>query len=307
VIRRWVGSRAGGSVCPGCRETRTLSKERLRWAGAVGLRLKGCETGSVSQLPFDEGTGRQLEALYRIGDAVRRRRLVRAALAAAPSERILDVGCGPGFYCAELLEEIAPDGSVVGLDSSAPMLALAARRCEGHRNVEFHEADATSLPVKDASFDAALCVQVLEYVPDSRAGLAELCRAVRPGGRVVVWDVDWATVSWHSADPARMTRVLEAWDQHLAHPSLPRTLAPGMRSVGFEHIVLQAHSFAAAGLDPDSYGAALVPMIESFVPGRNGVSKDEAKAWAAEQRELGQRGEFYFACLQFCFTARRPS
>jgi hypothetical protein len=123
----------------------------------------------------------------------------------------------------------------------------------------------------------------------------------------VVWDVDWATVSWHSADLDRMTRVLKAWDEHLAHPSLPRTLAPAMRSVGFQDVEARAHSFAAAHLDPDSYGVALVPMITSFVAGRNGVSKDEAKAWAAEQRELGQRDEFYFACLQFCFTARRPS
>jgi SAM-dependent methyltransferase len=261
----------------------------------------------VSQLAFDEETGKQLEALYRIGDAVRRRRLVRAALAAAPGERILDVGCGPGFYCAELLEEVGLDGSVVGLDSSAPMLALAARRCEGHGNVEFHGADATSLPVEDASFDAALCVQVLEYVTDLPSGLAELYRVVRPGGRVVVWDVDWATVSWHSLDLDRMTRVLKAWDEHLAHASLPRTLAPAMRSAGFEPVEVQGHSFAAAGLDPDSYGAALVPMIRSFVPGRNGVRKDEANAWAAEQQELGQRGEFYFACLQFCFIATRPS
>jgi 2-polyprenyl-3-methyl-5-hydroxy-6-metoxy-1,4-benzoquinol methylase len=50
----------------------------------------------VSQLAFDEETGKQLEALYRIGDAVRRRSLVRAALGAFPDERILDVGCGPG-------------------------------------------------------------------------------------------------------------------------------------------------------------------------------------------------------------------
>jgi arsenite methyltransferase len=261
----------------------------------------------VSQLAFDEETGKQLEALYRIGDAVRRRRLARAALAAAPGERILDVGCGPGFYCVELLEEVGPEGSIVGLDSSAPMLALAARRCEGHGNVEFDEADATSLPVEDASFDAALCVQVLEYVPDLPAGLAELYRAVRPGGRVVVWDVDWATVSWHSADPARMTRVLRAWDKHLAHPSLPRTLAPAMRSAGFENVEMTAHSFATADFEPDTYGAATVPLLSSFVAGRSGVSKDEAKAWAAEQRELGQRGEFYFACLQFCFTARRPN
>jgi arsenite methyltransferase len=261
----------------------------------------------VSQLAFDDETGKQLEALYRIGDALRRRRLVRSALAAAPGERILDVGCGPGFYSAELLEEVGPEGSIVGVDSSASMLALAAHRCEGHGNVEFDQGDATSLPVEGASFDAVLCVQVLEYIPDLPAALAELYRALRPGGRVVVWDVDWATVSWHSEDPARMRRVLRAWDEHLADPSLPRTLAPAMRSAGFEHVEMQAHSFATAEFDPDTYGAATVPMISSFVRGRNGVSKDEAKAWAGEQRELGQRGEYYFACLQFCFTATRPS
>jgi arsenite methyltransferase len=260
----------------------------------------------VSQLAFDEETGKQLEALYQIGDAVRRRRLVRGALAAKPGDRILDVGCGPGFYCAELLGEVGPDGSIVGLDASPTMLALAAQRCEGHTNVAFDTADATSLPVADASFDGALCVQVLEYVPDVLAGLAELHRAVRPGGRVVVWDIDWATVSWHSADPERMARVLKAWDEHLAHASLPRTLAPAMRSTGFEDVKMEPHSFASAEFDPDSYGAATIPIISGFAAGRNGVSGAEAKAWAAEQLELGQRGEFYFACVQFCFTATRP-
>jgi len=261
----------------------------------------------VSQLAFDDETGKQLEALYRIGDAVRRRRLVRAALAAGPGERILDVGCGPGFYCAELLEEVGPGGSIVGLDSSPSMLTLAARRCEGQDNVEFREADATSLPVEDASFDAALCVQVLEYVPELAAGLTELYRVLRPGGRVVVWDVDWATVSWHSTDSARMTRVLGAWDEHLADPSLPRMLAPAMRSAGFEHVEMEAHSFATADWDPDTYGLASAQIIRSFVPGHNGVSNEEAKAWLAEQQGLGQRGEFFFACLQFRFTATRGS
>ena len=260
----------------------------------------------MSQLAFDEQTGKQLEGLYRIGDSERRRHLVRAALAVVPGERILDVGCGPGFFCAELLEELGPDGSIVGLDSSPPMLALAAQRCAGHGGVEFREADATSLPVADASFDAALCVQVLEYVPDVPAGLAELYRVLRPGGRIVIWDIDWATVSWHSTDPARMTRVLTAWDEHLAHPSLPRTLAPAMRAAGFEQVDMQAHSFATAQFDPETYGVATIPIIAGFVRGRNGLSVDDANAWATEQRELGDRGEFYFACLQFCFTATRP-
>ncbi len=260
---------------------------------------------SMAQLEFDEETAKRLEALYTIRDSVRRRGLVRAAVAAAPGERILDVGCGPGFYCLELAEEVGPGGSIIGVDSSSTMLEAAADRCQGRNNVKFRLGDATSLPAEDAGFDAALCVQVLEYVSDVQAALGELVRVLRPGSRVVVWDIDWATVSWHSTDPARMARVLAAWDEHLAHPSLPRTLAPAMRSAGFEQVKMEAHSFATAELDPDAYGVATIPIVVSFVSGRSGVNADEAAAWAAEQQELGQRGEFFFACMQFCFSGVR--
>ena len=105
------------------------------------------------------------------------------------------------------------------------MLALAAKRCEGRSNCGFHEGDATALPVGDGDFDRVLSVQVLEYVADIPAALAELRRVLRPGGRLLLWDVDWATVSWHSADPGRMDRILRAWDEHLTHPALPRALS----------------------------------------------------------------------------------
>jgi SAM-dependent methyltransferase len=260
----------------------------------------------VSQLAFDEETGKQLEKLYRIADAVRRRRLVRAALAAAPGERVLDVGCGPGFYCAELVEDVGPDGFIVGVDASPQMLALARHRCEGRTNVLLEQADATSLAVAGSNFDAAVCVQVLEYVPDVAAGLAGIYRALRPGGRVVVWDVDWATVSWHSLDPSRMERVLRAWEGHLAHPSLPRTLAPALRAAGFDQVEMEAHSFASAEFDAETYGVALVLVIRSFVAGRSGVTELDAASWALEQQELGERGEYFFACTQFCYKATRP-
>jgi hypothetical protein len=80
-----------------------------------------------------------------------------------------------------------------------------------------------------------------------------------------------------------------------------------MRSVGFVDVRMEGHSFATAEFDPDTYGGAIVPMIKSFVPGHNGVSDDETKACASEQRDLGERGEFYFACLQLCFAGIRPS
>jgi arsenite methyltransferase len=261
---------------------------------------------TMSQLVFDEDMARQLDAIYRTRDVLRRRQLVRDALDATPGERILDIGCGPGFYAVELLEQVGAEGSVVGVDNSPQMLAMAARRCQGHDNVSFHEADATSLPVEDESFDAALCVQVLEYVPGATAALAEVHRALRPGGRLVVWDVDWATVSLHSSDPGRTERVLRAFDRHLAHPSLPQTLTARLRSVGFGEIGVQGHAFATNEFLPDAYGGSVVPLIAQYVAKQTG-SEDEASAWLADQQELGEQGEFFFACIQCCFTATRSA
>jgi arsenite methyltransferase len=261
----------------------------------------------VSQLVFDEDAARQIEGLYRIRDAVRRRRLVREALGAGPGERVLDAGCGPGYYCAEIAEEVGPEGAVVGVDSSAPMLALAERRCAGHPNVALREGDVLALPVEDGSVDAAVCVQVLEYVADATAALAELRRCLRPGGRAVVWDVDWATLSVHADDPARTDRMLRAWDTHLTHPSLPRTLTARLRAAGFRDVSAAGHLFATFAFDPESYGGATVPLMGGFVAGREGISEAEADAWVAEQRALGERGEFYFAIAQFCFTATNPA
>lgn len=261
----------------------------------------------MGQIVFDDNIARQLEIVYRTRDMLRRRRLVREALAPRRGERILDVGCGPGFYVAELLEEVGPEGFVAGIDNSPPMLAAAARRCEASDNVAFHEGDATSLPVEDGAFDAAICVQVLEYVADPTVALADMHRALRPGGRVVVWDVDWSTLSWHSSDPDRMARVLRAWDGHLAHPALPRTLGPQLRSAGFGNVHADGHAFATTDLVPDAYGGALFPLIEDYLERSDDISEEEARAWADDQRDLAERGEFFFTCTQLCFTAARAA
>jgi arsenite methyltransferase len=260
----------------------------------------------MNQIVFDESLARQMETLYRTRDVRRRRALVGEALAARAGERILDVGCGPGFYVEELLAMVGPGGAVVGVDSSPQMLAAAAARCGRQDNVAFQQGDATALPVDDASFDAALCVQVLEYVADPTVALAEMHRVLRPGGRVVVWDIDWATVTWHSEDPARMDRVLRAWDAHLTHPSLPRTLAARLRAAGFSRVGAEGHVFTTTTLDPEAFGTGVVlGLVEQFVGGHQEVGADEAKAWGAEQRALGERGELFFACTQFCFTGFR--
>jgi len=261
----------------------------------------------TDQLVFDDDAARELESMYLIDDALRRRAIVRERLAAQAGERILDVGCGPGFYCAELAQEVGASGGVVGVDGSAPMLALARRRCGDLQNVELAEGEATAIPAEAESFDAALSVQVQEYVPDIAASLDELHRVLRPGGRVLIWDIDWATLSISGDDLDLNARVAATWDEHLAHPSLPRSLTTQLRAAGFEDVVMTAHAFATTDFDASRwFGARLIPFIAAFVSGRDGIDQAGAQAWAARQRALGDRGEFYFAVTQFCFTALRP-
>lgn len=259
----------------------------------------------MAKLDFNEKVIARLESMYRTRDVLRRRSLVREALAAQPGEHVLDVGCGPGFYAAELLDQVGPDGSVTGIDSSPDMLAVAAGRCEGKGTASFLEGDATDLPVEDASADAALSVQVLEYVEDVPKVLAELHRALKPGGRVVLWDVDWSTLSLHASDPELNERVLRGWDQHLAHPALPRTLAAQMRAAGFEGVQAGGHAFATTELDPETYGGVGVRAIESYLVEQNVLEPDLARTWGDDQRALAERGEFYFAVIQVCFSGRR--
>jgi arsenite methyltransferase len=254
----------------------------------------------MSPLEFDDQIVAQLEQAYKSRDMKRRRGIVRAALGAQAGDRVLDVGCGPGFFELELVDEVGTEGSVTGVDVSPASIAVAKSRSAGHDNLTFHEADATALPVGDAEFDRAFSVQVLEYVEDVDAALRELRRALRPGGRAVVWDVDWATVSMRTEDAERLERVLAAWDAHLRHPSLPRTLTARMRAAGFEDVRMEAHPFATNELSPEAYGGFLVPFVEQF------VGTAEATAWADEQRALAGEGGFYFACLQFCFSAQAP-
>ncbi len=234
---------------------------------------------------------------------VERRERVRDALDPQPGERIIDVGCGPGYSLVELAAEVGDDGRIVGVDSSADMLRVARRRCAGVANVELQEGNAAALPVADENFDAAISVQVLEYVADVTGALAEIARCLVPGGRIVVWDTDWSTVSWHSEDGRRMERVRLAWDEHLVHPSLPRTLASRMRDAGFRDVCFTGHASATSELSADTVAGPLVGLIASFVTGHAGVTRDEATAWADEQRALAADGEAFFACTQFCFTA----
>jgi len=152
---------------------------------------------------------------------------------------VADLGCGTGALLAELAPQVE---RVIGVDNSKAMLDAARARLGGRDNVTLEAGDLESLPLGDGCCDAALLVLVLAYLERPEAALAEACRVVKPGGRVVVVDL-----LRHDRDDFRR--------EH------------GQQSMGFDPDDLTA-ALAAAGFDdpscrplppdPDAEGPALL-------------------------------------------------
>ncbi|MEY2421040.1 MAG: hypothetical protein QOI95_1107 [Acidimicrobiaceae bacterium] len=111
------------------------------------------------------------------------------ALAATPGESVLDVGCGPGTTSLIVAEHVGPAGRVVGLDISAPLLALARERAAGVDNVSFVEADAQTTIPPGSPFDAVFSRFGVMFFADPDAAFANLHGATSPAGRLafVCW------------------------------------------------------------------------------------------------------------------------
>lgn len=111
-----------------------------------------------------------------------------ARLGLQPGAKVLDACCGTGASALPAAHDVGPDGHVLGLDLSAPALALARAKARDQHlsNVEFRTADIEHTGLPPESFDAVVCVFGVFFLPDMAGAVAELWRLVRPGGRLAV-------------------------------------------------------------------------------------------------------------------------
>jgi arsenite methyltransferase len=254
-------------------------------------------------LQFDENGARRTERTYASPDVEAQRKVALSLLAPQPGERVLDIGSGPGYLLASIAEAVGPTGAAHGVDPSPAMNALAAARTDSMPWVRIDDGDAVALPYPDGAFDAAVSTQVYEYVADVTGALGELRRVLRPGGRALVLDTDADSLVWHTSDRELHQRVLDAWEEHLAHPRLPRTLAGLLRRAGFRVTEQRVHAMFNAQMTPDAFSTSYMNTIARFVVGRQGLTEADAETWLADLRARDDEGDYLYSINRYLFLA----
>ncbi|RXS68801.1 class I SAM-dependent methyltransferase [Streptomyces sp. TM32] len=250
----------------------------------------------------------------------RYRRLTPRLMAAAgirADSRVLDVGCGSGGTSLAA-GRAAPEGSVLGVDLSRPMLAEARQQAAaaGLSQVAFEEGDAQIHHFADGAFDVVLSRFGVMFFADPRAAFRNLARALRPGGRL-------AFLCWRELrENAYLTVPFAALAPYVQLPDLGAPGEPGPFSLaaadritallggaGFEEISLTAVDEPMwMGTDADDAVASLtaMPMAQEMLSGVDEETGTRARAALrdAMTAHLGPDGAT-LGCAAWLVTARR--
>lgn len=221
-----------------------------------------------------------------------------------PGDRVLDVGCGPGSDTLPLADLVGDTGEVWGVDHDAEMVSEANSRaaaggldgCVHHR-----QADAAALPFDDAYFDACRSERVFQHLPDPSAGLAEMVRVTRPGGRIVVLESDYGSVSIDSALPEVERKVAEHLRSMVNSPWAGRSLRRLFSAAGLDDVAFEFLPLVFSELDVFSPTVRLERVLtEAASTGL--ITEDDARRFRADLEDADHAGGF-LASAQFVLVS----
>ena len=174
-------------------------------------------------------------------------------LAFRDDDRVLDCGCGRGFYL-NFIRQVS-NCHLVGVDLELPYLRIAQETLRPFAGVELVAASIYQLPFPDDHFDKVILSEVLEHLADDRAGLLEIARVLRPGGVIAItvpnanypflWDPINKTLEWLFDTHISQGPLAGIWANHvrLYNPSQLRALVEGCGLVVEELRAFTHYSF----------------------------------------------------------------
>ena len=191
---------------------------------------------------------------------------------------IVDAGCGPGLWTPLLARAIGYQGQILGVDISPEALVTAHKRAQGkwyESIVKYKRSLLEQLPVAPSSVDLIFSANVSQYLPDPVSTFAAMGRYLVPGGRLVIKDIDFGTMCFHSIDPALQASVYQArehWERLRVDDGyafedswVGSKLAGYMRTAGFEEVHEQSYRIVRHATLSNDFRVYLQGIAEWFV------------------------------------------
>lgn len=250
----------------------------------------------------------RLEHRARAADEIAARDEYLSLLGIRAGERVLDVGCGSGAVTREIARRVGPTGSVVGLDQSPGLLAIArelARDAGLLDRLEFADGDALRLPFRDDSFDAALAVTVLAHIPHGEDAVPELVRVVRPGGRIGVFDFDGDGVVFSHPDRALTRRIVAAASDATSMNSWLARQMPGLL-VQAGAVDVRVRGVLPIETTLDSFYGSFSARCADAALTSGAISEAEHRAWLDAFRAQGAHGPIVAGRVHLFVWGHKP-
>lgn len=226
------------------------------------------------------------------------------AIAPPADARMLEIGCGGGAATKHLLNHTAPS-ELTCVDPSPGLLAIARQTFAGDPRVRFEPGDAVATGQPDDAFDVVVAHTVYSHLADPAAALTEARRVLKPGGRLVVFDGDYATITMALFDGDPLESVVRTIHRNMVHgPYVMRQLPGMMRSAGFTGVQSSAYGFVQT--DPAEYMVNLVDRSLQAAVRAGEIAADLAAGFVAEARQRVADGTFYGAIMFVCHMAEEP-
>ena len=221
---------------------------------------------------------------------------------AVPDAHVLEIGCGNGAVAQLIMQHLRP-ARFVGIDPSSFFIEMARETFNSEPRASFERGDAGSTGQPDAAFDIVIAHTVFSHLLDPEGALEEVWRVLKPGGQLVIFDGDFATLTVALFDGDPLQSAIRLVLRNMVHaPYIMRRLPVLVTAAGFCVQPLEPHGYVQT-TRPDYLLSLLSRGISAA--GRAGeIGEALVDGFDREGRRVAT-GTFYGSMLFLSLTARK--